>query len=148
MRDRAFIDTNVLVYLYSNSEKEKQTTAKKIIIESDIELLISTQVLGEFTNVLYRKYNYSIDAIKEAITDFKKNFSIISITTDMVEQSIDLMSRYKYSYWDSLIITAAIKSNCSILYSEDCQHNQVLEKKLKIINPFRPENHQTSENTR
>jgi predicted nucleic acid-binding protein len=146
MSGRAFIDTNVLVYLYSNSEKEKQTIAKNIILESDIELLISTQVLGEFTNILYRKYNYSIDAIKEAITDFKENFSIITITIEIVEESLDLMARYKYSYWDSLIIAAAIKSNCSILYSEDCQHNQVLEKKLKIINPFKSENHQSLEN--
>ena len=147
MSGRAFIDTNVLVYLYSNSEKEKQTIAKNIILESDIELLISTQVLGEFTNILYRKYNYSIDAIKEAITDFKENFSIITITIEIVEESLDLMARYKYSYWDSLIIAAAIKSNCSILYSKDCQHNQVLEKKLKIINPFKSENHQSLENT-
>jgi predicted nucleic acid-binding protein len=55
MKDKAFIDTNILVYLYSNSEMEKQGIARSLIFESDIDIFISTQVLGEFTNVLYKK---------------------------------------------------------------------------------------------
>lgn len=43
---------------------------------------------------------------------------------------------YGYAYWDSLIISTAINENCSLIYSEDMQHNQSIENKLKILNPF------------
>ena len=43
---------------------------------------------------------------------------------------------YKFSYWDSLIVSSAIESKCSILYSEDMQHNQIINERLKILNPF------------
>lgn len=136
MKDKVFIDTNILVYLYSNSEMQKQGIARSLLFESDIDIFISTQVLGEFTNVLYKKYDYSISTIKTAITDFKNNFSVHNIKTETVERALDMMRIYKYSYWDSLIIASAIENNCLILYSEDFQHNQVLEQKLRIINPF------------
>ena len=136
MKDKAFIDTNILVYLYSNSEMEKQGIARSLIFESNIDIFISTQVLGEFTNVLYKKYDYSINTIKTAITDFKNNFSIHNIKTETVERALEMMQTYKYSYWDSLIIASAIENNCSVLYSEDLHHNQILEQKLRIINPF------------
>ena len=139
MKDKVFIDTNILVYLYSNSEKQKQKIAKSLIFESDVDIFISIQVLGEFTNFLYKKYDYSISTIKTAITDFKNNFSVHNIRTKTVERALDMMQTYKYSYWDSLIIASAIENNCSILYSEDFHHNHVLEKKLRIINPFKLE---------
>ncbi len=49
---------------------------------------------------------------------------------------MDIKKRYRFSYWDSLIIASALENNCSILYSEDMQHSQVIEDNLKIINPF------------
>jgi predicted nucleic acid-binding protein len=114
----------------------KQGTARNLIFESDVDIFISTQVLGEFTNVLYKKYDYSIPTIKMALTDFKNNFYVSSIKTETVERALDMMKIYKYSYWDSLITASAIGNNCSILYSEDLHHNQVLEQMLRIINPF------------
>jgi predicted nucleic acid-binding protein len=137
MIDKAFIDTNILVYLYSNSEKQKQSIAKILIFEKELEIVVSTQVLSEFTNILYKKYGYSIDTIKKAIADFKNNFSISSVSTKTIDRALGLMKTYKYSYWDSLIMASAIENNCPILYSEDFQHNQSLEKKLKIVNPFK-----------
>lgn len=137
MEDRVFIDTNVLVYLYSSSEQEKQSISRNLINKSNLEIIITTQVLGEFINILYRKYNYPIDTIKKAITDFKNNFEISLINTKQVERSLEVMKRYKFSYWDSMIIASALENRCSILYSEDLQHNQKIEKKLRIINPFR-----------
>ena len=56
-------------------------------------------------------------------------------------QAFDIVKQYKYSYWDSLIIASALENNCSILFSEDMQHNQLIANKLKIINPFEEVNH-------
>ena len=44
--------------------------------------------------------------------------------------------KYSYSYWDSLIIASALESNCSILYTEDMQDGQIIEDRLRIMNPF------------
>ena len=137
MRDKLFIDTNILIYLYSNSEREKQAIVKNILFEREIEITISTQVIGEFSSILYRKYNHSIEIIKWAINDFKNNFSIRVIETGTVEKALEIMDTYKYSFWDSLIMASAIESNCTILYTEDCQHNQVVENQLRIVNPFK-----------
>jgi predicted nucleic acid-binding protein len=64
------------------------------------------------------------------------DFNIFTINKRTTEIALDIMNRYKYSYYDSLILSAALGSDCSILYSEDMQHEQVIEKSLKIINPF------------
>jgi len=40
---------------------------------------------------------------------------------------VDLPEDYKFDREEA---------NCEILYSEDLQHNQLIEKKLRIVNPF------------
>jgi predicted nucleic acid-binding protein len=52
-------------------------------------------------------------------------------------QAVDILDRYKYSFYDSLIIATALENKCMILYSEDLQHNQGIGKKMKIVNPFK-----------
>jgi len=59
---------------------------------------------------------------------------IISLTT--IKESWKIKLKYKYSIYDSLIIASALEADCSFLYSEDLQHNQLISKKLRIINPF------------
>lgn len=63
-------------------------------------------------------------------------FDILKIDAHKVLDATGINCCYGYSYWDSLIIATAIQSDCSILYSEDMQHDQVIEDKLRIINPF------------
>jgi predicted nucleic acid-binding protein len=59
-----------------------------------------------------------------------------AIASEQVIKAIEIRGRYGFSYWDSLIVATALLSGCSILYSEDMQHDQVIESTLKIINPF------------
>jgi predicted nucleic acid-binding protein len=59
-----------------------------------------------------------------------------AIASEQVIKAIEIRGRYGFSYWDSLIVATALLSGCSILYSEDMQHDQVIESMLKIINPF------------
>lgn len=92
--------------------------------------------MGEFSNILFKKYNYSLESIQEIILDFKDNFEISIIKPDTIELSLEIMKKYRFSYWDSVIIASAIESNCPVLYSEDMHHSQLVEGKVKIINPF------------
>jgi predicted nucleic acid-binding protein len=51
--------------------------------------------------------------------------------------SNDIRQKYRLSFWDSLIIASALENNCLTLYSEDMQDGQIIEDRLKIINPFK-----------
>ena len=64
-------------------------------------------------------------------------FSLLAhIGVETIQHAIKLKGKYHYSYFDSLAIATAFEAGCSVLYSEDLQHNQKMEGKLTIINPF------------
>jgi len=73
---------------------------------------------------------------KQSVADLASEFPIVAINADQAFKAIDVNIRYEYSYWDSLIIATALTNHCSILYSEDMQHDQLIEDKLRIVNPF------------
>ncbi|SFO87434.1 PIN domain-containing protein [Hydrogenimonas thermophila] len=64
------------------------------------------------------------------------NLEIVSFSLDTQIKAIDIKEKYKLQYYDSLILATALENGCNILYSEDMQHNQIIENQLKIINPF------------
>lgn len=134
MTDKIFIDTNILVYLSSN-ETHKEEIAKSIIY-SQSNASISTQVLSEFSNVIYRKKILTVDKLLQYINMFSKIFTIEIITPDIIISAINIKEKYMLSLWDSIIISTALDNNCNILISEDLQHKQIIEHKLKIVNPF------------
>jgi predicted nucleic acid-binding protein len=71
--------------------------------------------------------------IKEEIA---AQVEVSPLTLRTVEHSLRIKDKYHYSWWDSLILASALENFCSVLYSEDLQHGQVVEKSLKIVNPF------------
>jgi predicted nucleic acid-binding protein len=70
-------------------------------------------------------------------TNSMPDMEIVSITPALSRASWKVKDKYRYSYWDSMIIASALDSKCSILYSEDMQHGQVIDKDLIILNPFK-----------
>jgi predicted nucleic acid-binding protein len=58
------------------------------------------------------------------------------VTLPTVHVALDIRERYGFSWYDSLIVAAALESNCDLLYSEDMQHGQIIEGRLSIVNPF------------
>jgi predicted nucleic acid-binding protein len=135
MNDKlAFLDTNILVYSYSISNEIKYERAIEIMQYNSC--YISTQVISEFCNVLTKKMRFNPLKIKNLTSEFDLYFNIFTVNKNTTEKALDILDRYGYSYYDSLILSSALESNCSILYSEDLQHGQVIENSLKIINPF------------
>lgn len=134
MRDKIFIDTNVLVYLSSTNEQKKEI-AKKLIYSKQ-GASISTQVLSEFSNVVYRKKLFSSKKLIEFINIFSKIFEIEIITAVTVMNAIKIKEKYQFSLWDSMIISSALETGCNALFTEDMQNNQLIENKLTIMNPF------------
>jgi predicted nucleic acid-binding protein len=135
MSDKYFLDSNICVYLLELGT-QKQTIAQQLITQSIP--IISTQVIAENINVLTRKLGYS----KEDAFQHAENLMVICtlavITEQILKKSFLVSLRYGYRYFDSLIIATALENQCSILYSEDMHHSQVIDNQLTIINPFLP----------
>jgi predicted nucleic acid-binding protein len=132
-----FIDTNILIYRSFGNEEQKNTV-HKILDAHKLNSIISTQVLSEFINAgVRKKFLDSEKKLTAALLHFIQNFQIAPIAPKTILQANDIRVQYKYSYYDSLIIATALENKCGILFSEDLQHNQIIRRKLKIINPFK-----------
>ena len=134
MKDRVFIDTNLWVYLYS--DETKGSIIRNIVNKYFCSIVISTQVLGELFNVLIKKIRRPKEEAKDIISNLITNFGIKGIEELLVLKAIEINIKYKYSYWDSLIIASALEAGCYILYTEDMQNGQIIEGRLGIVNPF------------
>ncbi|SNR69004.1 PIN domain-containing protein [Desulfurobacterium atlanticum] len=134
---KVFVDTNVLIYAYSEDEPEKAVVSQKIIVENNS--ITSVQVLNELSNVLYKKFRKSEDEVVSVILEITELLEVVPVTLSTVLKAHEVKRRYRYSYYDSLIIASALENNCEILYTEDMQHNQKISENLHIVNPFRGE---------
>jgi predicted nucleic acid-binding protein len=134
MSDKIFVDTNILVYSVSN-DKDKKGIAENILLNFDV--VISPQVIGEFVAVTIRKKILDSSKVVVYAKNFMQVLNVTVITARTVSLALDIMTKYKYSYWDSLILSAALENSCSFLYSEDLQDGQKVENTLIIQNPFK-----------
>ena len=134
MNGKIFLDTNIIIYSYSANELSKTKIAQKVI-SSNITL-ISTQVLKELSNILTKKYNKNWTEVGIVIEEVCNNAQLYINTKSTIKLACQVADKYKFSFYDSLIIASAIESDCKQLYSEDLQHKQVIEEKLLIFNPF------------
>ncbi len=137
MKDRIFIDTNIFVYsaVEDTINLDKRNKAIELIQGEEYEIIVSTQVINEFYTILIRNGISDAD-IQERIFEIVENAVLTNVTFKTIQYAWGIREQYKYSYWDSLIVASALENNCSILYTEDFQDGQIIEKKLKIINPF------------
>lgn len=134
MSDNVFLDSNILVYSYSNSELSKQEIARKLIAGSNS--FISTQVLQELCNIITRKFKFGYEQAATTIKECCHNNNLHTNTENTVLLACQIADRNGFSFYDSMIVAAAIESNCTVLYSEDLQDGQVIDGKLTVKNPF------------
>ncbi len=134
-----FLDTNVLVYAFASQDERKRGIADQLIRDGLLRdsATISHQVVQEALNVLSRA-NSPIQDVEA--DDFLRNVLMplwrVSPSPTLYQQSLKLRERYGYSFYDSLIIAAALEVGCARILSEDLQHGQRIES-LVIEDPFR-----------
>jgi predicted nucleic acid-binding protein len=140
MNDKHFIDTHIFIYSFDNNQPEKKSRSEEII-RAALQTgsgIISTQVVQEFLNVATQKFTVNIKS-KDArlFLRFVLN-PLCQVYPDfeMYDNCLEIRSETGYSFYDSLILTAAIKAGCKILYSEDFQDGQDI-RGVKIVNPYR-----------
>lgn len=85
---------------------------------------------------MHRKFNFTIVELDKIIQFFNVKFQVKSIDIVTLNKAMMVMEKYNYSFWDSMMLAAALENKCSELYSEDMQNNQIIEGTLNIINPF------------
>lgn len=136
MKERSFLDTNILVYTDDADSPEKSRQAIDLVEDAmrSNQGVISTQVLQEYFVAATRKLNVDVVTAKRRTQLFFR-LNVVHITPDDVLSAIDLHQLHRLSYWDSLILHAARKAGCSILLSEDMNHGQNIEG-IRIQNPF------------
>jgi predicted nucleic acid-binding protein len=137
--DKCFLDTNILVYAFDVSAGQKHEVAKRIVIDlwNTKDGILSTQVLQEFFVSVTKKIPKPMDAglAREIVSDFLKWHIVINDENSLLE-AIDIHIRYNYSFWDSLLIQAAIRSGAVLLLTEDLTDSQEI-KGISIKNPFK-----------
>ena len=133
-----FVDTNILVYARDTTEPEKQERAHLWLshLWRDRSGRISYQVLQEYYIIVTRKLDpgLRVAEARDDIRDFLA-WNPISIERNVIEAAWSIQDRFKFSWWDALIIAAAQILDCDYLLSEDIQHKQVVDG-LTILNPF------------
>lgn len=132
MSAKVFFDTTILIYSIS-SEGSRAAIAERLLAEGG---WISVQVLNEFAAVARRKLNRSWKETREALLAIRslcKPPMAISIKTH--ETALELGARYRYQFYDALILASALEANCDILYTEDMQNGQTIGP-LTMRNPF------------
>jgi predicted nucleic acid-binding protein len=133
-----FVDTNI--FLYAALEDDFQQTKRTVAINllkglTDKSVYVNTQVLHEFYSVMLR-HGASDEAIHNHLNVIIGETKVSVITVQTVKRCWDIRLKYRYNYWDCLILTSALEHGCGILYTEDFQNGQIIEKSLKIVNPF------------
>jgi len=140
MNGRFFLDTNIFVYSFDPSVPQKSARASELIRHAvrSRNGIVSYQVVQEFFNVAFRRFARPMTAAEAEqylATTFRPLMAINSSAALYVE-AFRLTSRYNLSWYDSLVVAAAIEGGAQLLYSEDFQHGQEFEN-LSIENPFR-----------
>jgi predicted nucleic acid-binding protein len=135
MSDKVFIDSNILIYAYSMDEPKKQKIVNNILDEHGL-ILISTQTVNEFVNVVTRKKMLNNMQASAVVDELFSQFLIVAVDQAIIQKALVLADTCRYSYFDCLMLASALMSNCSILYSEDMHHLHIVGNTLKIVNPF------------
>ena len=134
---RSLLDTNLLVYADAADEPAKQRRALDLIttLRAEGSAVLSTQVLHEYVNVALRKLRLPPTLIRERLT-FYRRFEVVPASADLIAGALDLHVLHGLTFYDALIVQAAVASGCQRVLSGDMQHDARFGP-VRIENPFK-----------
>lgn len=132
----AFVDTSIWVYAHLKAPDDARHERALALVMSDGDLIISPQVVAEYYSVMLR--NQRTDRwIQANLRAMFARTRLQPANADLLSASLDLRNRYSFSFWDCPIVAAALLARCASLLTEDLQHGQLIDRRLKVINPLR-----------
>jgi predicted nucleic acid-binding protein len=127
----------MVIYLYSDDEISKRNVVFEFINKNNC--FVSIQILSEAeaANVWSKKYN----KVKTQIIKYLDEIEIVCntalpINRETINQALNLKERFKFSYYDCLMLSSALEGNCSTVLTEYLQNGQIIDNRLRILNPF------------
>ncbi|MFZ2651208.1 MAG: PIN domain-containing protein [Burkholderiaceae bacterium] len=140
MSAEVFIDTNVFIYHLDTTDKRKHAVAERIVRDglASGNACISFQVVQECLNTALRKAEVALDtdAARSYLDTVLIPLMQVPASAALYHRALDVRARWQFSFYDSLIVAAALAAGCSRLISEDLQHAQRIDS-LSIHNPFK-----------
>jgi predicted nucleic acid-binding protein len=140
MSAELFLDTNVFVYQLDASDTRKHKIAEALVrqaLERE-SACISFQVVQECLNTALRKAEVALDAsqARAYLDAVLLPLMKVGASVALYQRALDLQGRWRFGFYDSLIVAAALSAGCTRLLTEDLQHGQRIET-LTVENPFR-----------
>ena len=114
-----------------------KTARAKALIEVQSAVSVSTQVINEACVNLIKKAHFSEQQIQQLIESFYAKYGVVELSKAILLKALTLRGQHALSFWDSIIVASALSTNATVLYSEDMQEGLVVEKRLRIVNPFK-----------
>lgn len=135
----SFVDTNILIYAEDRTTKAKHETARDLMIElwEKREGVLSIQVLQEFYVTATRKLKKPLTPAKaQEIVHEYLTWTVVENTGRLLAAALELHQNAQLSFWDAMVVQAAIEAGCDRLYSEDLNPGQRYDS-VVIVNPFK-----------
>jgi len=130
-----FIDTNVWLYSFIQSQDKAKTKIATTIIK-ECEIVINTQIINEICVNLLKKANFSEQRIQSLIKGLYRKYTVCDLSQDILLTASEIRTQHSFSFWDSVVAASALDCDADYLVSEDMQDGFKLEDELTIINPF------------
>jgi predicted nucleic acid-binding protein len=128
----AFFDSSVLCYLLTGPD-DRAEVVESLLLQGGH---LNVQVLNEIAAVALRKRALTLEEVREFLAGIREFCHTHAMTVDTHERGLDIAQRYGFSLYDSTVVAAALEAGCRRLYSEDLQNGQIIEKRLRVLNPF------------
>lgn len=135
VKHSAWIDTNIWFYALSAGDETKRLAANRLL-DSLERPVINSQVIRELCINLLKKSSYDEAAIQELVASLYRDCHVAPENASVFLRASELRKQHSFSYWDSLIVGAAMEAGCETIYSEDMQHGQTIDGQLTICNPL------------
>ncbi len=133
MKDKIFADSNIVLYLIDDINKNKREKSLSLITQFPT---ISPQVVFETLNVCLKKYKLDKATTLSFIHSLLTTTELHKEDDEVVNSALFLYNKYLLQPFDAKIVASALDAGCNILYSEDMHNGLVIENRLTIVNPF------------
>ncbi|MDP2783620.1 MAG: PIN domain-containing protein [Sulfurimicrobium sp.] len=137
MSDKVFVDSNLWLYAFicRPGEESKHAMARELV-EKPVRFIVSEQVIAEVSANLLRKAGIEDAHLMRLVESFYGRCQVVTPGLDLHRRAHGLRGKYHLSFWDSLIVAAALEAGCNTLLTEDMQHGLMVEDQLSVLNPL------------
>jgi predicted nucleic acid-binding protein len=134
---RTFIDSNIWLYAFIRGQDPYKAQRANELIRAISDICVSTQAVNEVCVNIIKNKLLDEPSIRALIDTFYGKYTVIEVTHLVLREASALREHFSLSYWDSMIIAAALEGGATYLQSEDMQDGLVVRGQLTIVNPFK-----------